>query len=266
MRFANRAAVIEFIINNQLGRRNLSEQQKSLLRGRRYNTEKAARGGDRKSAGKSDEKSKAHDGPLIQESTAEKLAAEFNVSKNTIKRDGTFDKAVSAIEAANPDAKAPILSGKVKLPKKAAAAVVGMTPKQVTEIANAVAEGSIGSIEEIAVKQTKPAKAAGNQPVPSRMERIFDGKRAFKAIVQKLGALRGEIESLAKQPEGIFLAERLKAIETDLKNAQAAVKFSAPFRLCPYCAGIGCERPKDGTKSACRQSGWVGRGVKGPGQ
>jgi hypothetical protein len=37
------------MIANQLGRRNLTPAQKSYLRGKRYNLEKGARGGDQKS-------------------------------------------------------------------------------------------------------------------------------------------------------------------------------------------------------------------------
>jgi hypothetical protein len=37
------------IINNQLGRRNLTAEQKKYLIGLRFNSEKAAHGGDRKS-------------------------------------------------------------------------------------------------------------------------------------------------------------------------------------------------------------------------
>jgi hypothetical protein len=40
-----------WIINNQLGRRNLTEAQKSHLRGQRYNLEKGRPGGDQKSNG-----------------------------------------------------------------------------------------------------------------------------------------------------------------------------------------------------------------------
>jgi hypothetical protein len=68
------------MIDNQLGRRNLSEAQIKLLRGRRYNLEKQAVGANqhtRKSL------------PQIEGATAEtatRLADQYRVSKATIER------------------------------------------------------------------------------------------------------------------------------------------------------------------------------------
>lgn len=46
--FKSRADVIEWIIQFQMGRRNLTEEQKAYLRGKRYENEKLKHGGDRK--------------------------------------------------------------------------------------------------------------------------------------------------------------------------------------------------------------------------
>lgn len=55
--FADRFEVIIWICKNQLGRRNLSPEQKNYLLGKQYEAEKVAHGGDRKSA---DAKSSYH--------------------------------------------------------------------------------------------------------------------------------------------------------------------------------------------------------------
>ena len=75
----------DWIINNQLGRRNLSPEQASYLRGKRYNLEKTA-GHGAKSAHHSE-----------GQHTAEKLAAEYKVSRATIERDGQFAEAVDTL-------------------------------------------------------------------------------------------------------------------------------------------------------------------------
>ena len=49
MPFANRYEAISWICKHQLGRRNLTPQQKKYLIGQRYEAEKMANGGDRKS-------------------------------------------------------------------------------------------------------------------------------------------------------------------------------------------------------------------------
>lgn len=86
----DRDAVIDWIINNQLGRRNLTPANQSYLRGLQYQREKAKHGGDRKS-----EESKAQNEPLI--STADKLAEQHGVSRETIKRDAEYANAVNTI-------------------------------------------------------------------------------------------------------------------------------------------------------------------------
>lgn len=82
---------MNWIIENQLGRRNLHPDQASYLRGKRYNGEKQDKGGDRKSIDQND--------PLI-ESTADRLATEYKVSAPTIKRDGQYAAAVDKLAEA----------------------------------------------------------------------------------------------------------------------------------------------------------------------
>lgn len=88
----NRQEVTNWIIDNQLGRRNLTSEQQSYLRGKRYNLEKAQHGGDRKS------ESRGKSFPLI--GTAERLADQFKVSDRTIKNDARFASAVDVIAVA----------------------------------------------------------------------------------------------------------------------------------------------------------------------
>ena len=49
LNFENRTDAIEWIILHQLGRRNLTEEQKAYLRGKRYENEKLRHGGERAS-------------------------------------------------------------------------------------------------------------------------------------------------------------------------------------------------------------------------
>ena len=92
----DRQAAINWIINNQLGRRNLHPDQASYLRGKRYNAEKSSVGGDR---GNQYTVAKDQNDPL-PESTADRLATEYKVSAPTIKRDGNYAAAVDALQAA----------------------------------------------------------------------------------------------------------------------------------------------------------------------
>jgi hypothetical protein len=84
--FKTKQDVLNWIIENQLGRRNCTPESIAYLRGLRYRNEKLNHGGDRKSS--------PHSGDL---KTCKKIAQEYNVSQNTIQRDAKFTDAVDSI-------------------------------------------------------------------------------------------------------------------------------------------------------------------------
>jgi hypothetical protein len=110
-----RAEVINWIINHQLGRRNLSPEQMSYLRGKRYNVEKQVtpnRAGNNQHQGVED-----HSDP--QPATAERLAKHYGVGEATIKRDGQFALAVDQLATTlGPESRQEILAGDPKLKKR----------------------------------------------------------------------------------------------------------------------------------------------------
>ncbi|MEM1135029.1 MAG: ParB N-terminal domain-containing protein [Bacteroidota bacterium] len=91
----------DWMIDNQLGRRNLNPFQLSYFRGYKYERLKKKKGGYQYVL------SKGQSGTP----TSEKLADVFKVSKNTIKRDAQFTKGLEVIGGSNPKLKQEILSG-----------------------------------------------------------------------------------------------------------------------------------------------------------
>lgn len=90
LQFSGIKEVKDFMIETQLGRRNLTPQQASFFRGLRYNNEKAEKGKyDR-------EEHKVQNEPYA--TTAQKLAKEYNVSESTIKRDAAFAKGLVKLD------------------------------------------------------------------------------------------------------------------------------------------------------------------------
>jgi hypothetical protein len=90
------------MIDNQLARRNLTDEQRAYFVGRKYLERKKAKGGDRKSIRQSD--------GLIGE-TAAQVAGETGVSPRTVERNGAFAESVDAIAGQDPEAAAAILNG-----------------------------------------------------------------------------------------------------------------------------------------------------------
>jgi len=142
---SDREAAADWIDANQLGRRNLTRDQASLLRGRRYNRAKKPHGGDRKSSPQNDD---------LKEKTATKLATQHGVSKATIERDGKFAEAVEKVKAVDPEIEKKIVSG--TSPPKAAVVEAAKLVEKEPEAAKAVL---------VSRKPKTAAKAHKSKPV-----------------------------------------------------------------------------------------------------
>ena len=113
--FENREEVLAWICKNQLGRRNLTPEQKYYLMGKQYEAEKAVHGGDRKST---DAKSSSLNANLIDSTkTCDRIAEENRVSKDTVIRASRYMRGVEIAEELMPGLKQSILSGQMKVSK-----------------------------------------------------------------------------------------------------------------------------------------------------
>jgi hypothetical protein len=97
--------VKEYMIDLQLGRRNITPEEESYLRGLKYNTQKASRGIALQMQNEDNK-------PV---NVAEKLADEFNVSVRTIKNDGKYATGLSKLSK---NLKEQVLNGTSTLSKK----------------------------------------------------------------------------------------------------------------------------------------------------
>lgn len=102
LNFENLDAVKDYMIDFQLGRRNLNPEQVSYFRGLRYNREKTGKG-------------KYNRGGEESVDIAEKLAVEHSVSPRTIKNDGDYAKGVEKLPI---EIKSGLLAGKIDLSKE----------------------------------------------------------------------------------------------------------------------------------------------------
>lgn len=148
MYFPSLDAAKDFMIINQLGRRNLSPQQASYLRGLRFSREKLQKGRYERHGSQQENDSGK---------TAARLASEYQVSQATIERDGTFHEGIEAIGKANPLLKKDILKGKIRLKKGMIRKASRL--KQIPQVENV--EELIGLLEgkpKEAVQAIKPGK------------------------------------------------------------------------------------------------------------
>lgn len=166
----------DYMIENQLGRRNLTPEQASYLRGLRYNNEKLGKG-------KYDRKQMAQNGPYDKKPTSEKLAETYKVSKNTIKRDAVYAAAIDSIGQSNPNLKRDILAGNIKV-SKVQIGILGDTKPSILKKIKTVED-----IEDV-VKQTTAKATTKKTPSPTLSP---EEKKS------QVAALKTELLQLGKQ-------------------------------------------------------------------
>jgi N6-adenosine-specific RNA methylase IME4 len=107
MAFASMEDCMDWMINNQLGRRNVTEPQKAYLIGKKYENEKQREGRPNTKLEQN-----------VPVSTAERLGEEFGISHIQVKRNEDFAKGVDLLANVEPELKGQILQGKSDLNKQ----------------------------------------------------------------------------------------------------------------------------------------------------
>jgi hypothetical protein len=102
MGFPDRERAIQWVIDNQLGRRNLTDERRAYYRGKEYLSKKQQHVGQTVSDGQN-----VHPGQTVATALGEK----HGVDEKTIRRDAAFAQAVDKIGEADPEQKDAILSG-----------------------------------------------------------------------------------------------------------------------------------------------------------
>ena len=176
--FGNRYEALSWICKHQLGRRNLTPQQKKYLIGQRYEAEKMANGGDRKSV---HAKSVVQNEPLISAHvTRSNIAKDTNTSESFVMRAGWYAQGVDAAEEVLPGIKQEILTGAIKPPETAVAAVAKAEPEERPKLAAALKT----------VKDGRGKKPEKPQPVYHKAPPA--GSK--KAEMQKIAEISAEME------------------------------------------------------------------------
>ncbi|BDD12573.1 hypothetical protein FUAX_50050 (plasmid) [Fulvitalea axinellae] len=174
----SREAAKDWMINNQLGRRNLTDEQRSYLRGLRYEREKQKVSN---ASGANQHTKAGEDGgknfPQAKK-TAQRLAEEYNVTDRTIKNDAQFAKGVDLIGKINPELKQGILSGKEKVKKGDVRMLAGIDEQGADSLTEAE------SVDEI---------VATAKSIPAKKTKKPKKKTPAKVVVRPVTELKDEI-------------------------------------------------------------------------
>ncbi|GAB4200405.1 MAG: hypothetical protein OHK0057_31960 [Thermoflexibacter sp.] len=156
--FEDKEEAKDWMILNQLGKRNVTEEAKAYLRGLQYKQEKKRIGGSGVNQFNKDQFAKD------AERTAERLASQHKVSEKTIRTDEKFAEVIDKITLGNERLKWDMLNRKVKFGKVALTNLSGEPEDILVQIGKNMAEGkgfreSINIAKKVEKKPIKKEKA-----------------------------------------------------------------------------------------------------------
>ena len=170
MDFPDKWAAIVWMCRNQLGRRNITDEQKTILIGEAYKAQKMTHGGNtsrehddtgrftssRQNGDLRKEKKEQLDEnhQIAKGDTRAAIAKSHNISQYEVQKAVEFGRGLDAAEKVSPGIKEAVLSGSVKAPKSV-----------ISEIRNAPEEKKREAVEAIKKGDTDTAKAI-LRPIP----------------------------------------------------------------------------------------------------
>jgi hypothetical protein len=157
VRFDTIPDVKDYMIDYQLGRRNLTPEQTSYLRGLRYLQQKSLKGTNLNA-----------DSPQVN--VADVLASEYGVSSRTIRRDGEF---AAGLDKLSPDFRNNVLAGHQKLSKTT-----------ISELAKTEFTTPINRIEDLPVSTGLVSNPAVSSPTDDYLTQQESLRQEIRNLVQ----------------------------------------------------------------------------------
>lgn len=144
MDFADKWAAFEWMYKKQLGRRNLTEEQKSYMVGKMYEARKRSQGGDRRSEEFSNGQNvHLKDRREVKDGTAGEIGKEIGVDGRTVRRAEKFAKGIDTLRENNPEAATAVLKGNSGATKAEISELPGKTASEIQKVAQDILTGEI---------------------------------------------------------------------------------------------------------------------------
>lgn len=168
MDFPDKWAVIVWMCRNQLGRRNITDEQRTYLIGEAYRAQKMTCGAaDGFRGNQYTGLVKDQDGhlPKKYDNTAQKIAADFGVGEQSVKRAEMFANSLDAAETVSAGFKEAVLTGTVKAPKKVIQEIRNIPEAQRPAAVEAIKTGQVETAKAI-IRESKPEPPKKEVPPP----------------------------------------------------------------------------------------------------
>ena len=181
MEFSDKWAAFDWMYRNQLGRRNLTDEQRTYMIGKMYEARKKSHGasdGFRGNQTVSSQNANLPNGRTPR--TDEIIGKEIGVNHSTVVRAEKFAKGIDALKKVSPEAASKVLSGKTKAKKAEIVAVATANAEEVKRTAEAInRDAPIQDAGEAPKPKKKP-----NVGRPTEMRELMDTiNAAYKPMV-----------------------------------------------------------------------------------
>lgn len=210
MDFSDKWAAFEWMYRKQLGRRNLTEQQKAYMIGKMYEARKNTQGGDH-----GNQYTKVANGQNVQlpnrrevkDGTSGEIGKEFGIDGKTVRRNEQFAKGLDAIADVSKEAADKILKGESRVAKSDVSEMRDASKEEVEEFADAVRRGET------------PKKRDGNWATKETKDRYSKIKEiAHQMGNEQIGTTFDDVLRLLNSIEDDFLAKIERTIESEKKK------------------------------------------------
>lgn len=208
MSFPDKYAAIVWMCKNQIGRRNISDEQRTVLIGEAYKAQKMSRGGDRKSERFSSPQNEDLKKRRVR--TCDKVAGALGVSRSTVERAEQFLDGLNAAEEIVPGFKDAVLTGDIKVKKGEVAAIKNVPEPERPAVVESILLGG-------------PAKRKCNNPAGYSKE-----DRTRKAEIAQIVAEMYDADNYPKYG----IAELVSEVKVNAEAYIRQTRRTAEIRRC----------------------------------
>ena len=235
-----REEVLAWICKNQLGRRNLTPEQKKFLVGKQYDAEKQADGfhGNQHtlpapSAGAQSEHQQI---AQIAEKTCERIARENNVSASSVRRAALFAKGVDLADDLCPGIRWQVLSGHLKVPSALFEQLARAKPKEYDAILEQIKNLQPKAKPTVKQKSLPPEKESSELPLET--PRSDESKSVseepsliYSQLADAAAAMRESWENLFEQMPALLTSPEQREVVQSILEKHLAYLASLGFDL-----------------------------------
>lgn len=196
MEFPDRYAIIEWMCKNQLGRRNLSEEQRKYTIGKLYEARKntdAFKGNQYKSG----------DGQIVQkqnrreqrDGTAGEIGKDYGITSRSVRRAEKFAKGVDALRDVSPDAAEKVLAGNAGVSKSQIAKLASKPQDEIKDAADEIL--GIAPTPKPVPKPKESKRSEGYSSEMRGVRKMID--EAYKPMLDETAQSKYTVEDLAEE-------------------------------------------------------------------